>query len=71
MGPAVSGQELCDIDKVLFRVRKSQLKKWEVWARRKYTDYVSLFMKQKPKLTVCIIPYVLVVSGPANLRVIY
>ena len=27
MGPAVSGRELCDIDRVLFSVSKSQLKK--------------------------------------------
>ena len=38
MGPAASGRGLCDIDRVLFRVTKSRVKKWEVLAQRKYTD---------------------------------
>ena len=68
MGPAVSGRELCDIDRVLFRVSKSQLKKMGGLGTTKIYRlcYISLFMKQKPKLSVCNIPYVLVVSGPAN-----
>ena len=69
MGTAVSGRELCDIDKLLFRVSKSQLKKMGGLGTTKiyrlcYIIYVSLFMKQK--LSVCNIPYVLVLSGPAN-----
>ena len=42
MGPAASGSGLCDIDKVFNRVinqSKSSVKKWEVLAQRKYTDY--------------------------------
>ena len=29
MGPAVNGRGLCDLDKVLFRVGKSRVKKWK------------------------------------------
>ena len=30
MGPTESERGLCDIDRVLFRVTKSRVKKWEV-----------------------------------------
>ena len=36
-----SGRGWCCIDRVLFRVTKSLVKKWEVLARRKYTDYLA------------------------------
>ena len=36
MGPAASGRGLCDIDRVLFRVAKSRVKK--LGSRRKYTN---------------------------------
>jgi len=38
MGSAASGRGLCDIDRVLFKVTKSRVKKWEVLLRQKYTD---------------------------------
>ena len=41
MGPAASGRGLRGIDRVLFKVTKSRVKKWEVLARRKYTYYNS------------------------------
>ena len=39
MGSAVSGRGLCDIDRVLISFAKSFAKRWEVLARRKYTDH--------------------------------
>ena len=39
MGPAAKGRGLCDIDRVLFGLTKSRVKKCEVLVRRKYTDY--------------------------------
>ena len=39
IGPAASGRGLCDIDTVLLRVTKSRIKKLEVLAWRKFTDY--------------------------------
>ena len=41
MGPAESGRVLFDIDRVVLRISKSRVKKWEVLARRKYTYYNS------------------------------
>ena len=37
MGPVASGRGLCDVDRVLFGVTKSE--NWEALARRKNTDY--------------------------------
>ena len=38
MGPATSERGLCHIDRVLFRVAKSRVKKWKVIVQQKYTD---------------------------------
>ena len=39
MGPAASGRGLCDSGRVVLRVTKAHVKKWNVQAQRKYTDH--------------------------------
>ena len=39
MGPVASGRGLCDVDRVLFGVTKSE--NWEALARRKITDNLA------------------------------
>ena len=54
MGPAACGRGLSDIDRVLFRVTKSRLRKLGSRGTAKYTDYkLNFIIKiEKSKLSV-------------------